>query len=348
VNDGNGGTNTATIDVTVTWVNDKPISTDKILITREDTPLNGNLSDNDTQSRDGGNVWCMSTNPGQGKVTVNDDGEFNYVPNAKFVGKDSFTYSLRDINGDASVATVTIDVLAMPEVIKTSSNPVRHNDGTFSWVYTITLINDTNQKIDSIQVVDNLDDVFAPKGCTYKTTGIAASGHLTANGLYNGSSVVNLLVQGSTMAINSRDSIQFEVRVDTHGQPDTVSVTNQALCSGKDSFGSLSLNSNPDQTIIPGVNLFIPDAFSPNGDGINDDFVIIHPVSLRIEIEVFNRWGNLVFKSTDYQNNWDGRGIGNFLGQELPVGTYFCSCKAINVLNGTVVSNGVKYVTLRR
>ena len=74
-------------------------------------------------------------------------------------------------------------------------------------------------------------------------------------------------------------------------------------------------------------------------------FVII---SLKIEFEVYNRWGNLVYKSSDYQNDWDGRGIGNLFGQELPAGTYYCLCKAINISTGQVVSNGVKHITLRR
>jgi gliding motility-associated-like protein len=50
-----------------------------------------------------------------------------------------------------------------------------------------------------------------------------------------------------------------------------------------------------------------PNVFTPNGDGMNDLFVIENleyfPNS---RLEIFNRWGNLVYSSEDYQNNWDG------------------------------------------
>ena len=357
VNDGKGGTDTSTVNVTVTWINDKPKAVDKNELIRENTPLIGNLAVYDTPSRDGGNVWSLTTNPGKGTVTVNYDGTYCYIPNLKYAGNDSFKYKIQDNNADTSIATVTVSVLPIPEVLKKSSNPIRRNDGKFSWFYTIKLINDTNHKIDSIQVVDNLDEVFMPKGCTYEITGKAASGKLIANGLYNGSSIANLLVDGGSLEINGSDSIVIEVLVDTHSQKDIVKVFNQADFSGKDNLGRFNIKSDgdistmvsePTETDIPLVDLFIPDGFSPNGDGINDNFEITHPISLKIEFEVYNRWGNLVYKSSDYQNNWDGRGIGNLFGQELPAGTYYCLCKAINILTGEIASNGVKYITLRR
>lgn len=61
-------------------------------------------------------------------------------------------------------------------------------------------------------------------------------------------------------------------------------------------------------------------AFSPNGDGINDFFTIRgieHFPQNRLQI--FNRWGNLVFDGRDYQGNWDG----SWLGATVPDGTYF-------------------------
>jgi len=69
---------------------------------------------------------------------------------------------------------------------------------------------------------------------------------------------------------------------------------------------------------------FIPEGFSPDGDGVNDTFDIEDAEGFRITFQVFNRWGNLVYESTDYQNTFDGianRGV--VLGQQLPDGTYF-------------------------
>jgi gliding motility-associated-like protein len=55
-------------------------------------------------------------------------------------------------------------------------------------------------------------------------------------------------------------------------------------------------------------NLFIPSAFSPNGDGKNDMFHISNLTFQRVlEFRVFNRWGQEVFYSNDNQHGWDGK-----------------------------------------
>lgn len=68
---------------------------------------------------------------------------------------------------------------------------------------------------------------------------------------------------------------------------------------------------------------YIPNGFSPNGDGVNDVFAIPF---LDLEypdatINVFNRWGDEVwFSNGPYQNDWDGSRMN---GEELPDGTYY-------------------------
>jgi gliding motility-associated-like protein len=64
----------------------------------------------------------------------------------------------------------------------------------------------------------------------------------------------------------------------------------------------------------------IPNAFSPNHDGVHDNWVILYlndyPGST---VQVFNRYGQEVFRSTGYNTAWDGK----FKGQDLPIGTYY-------------------------
>ncbi len=67
-------------------------------------------------------------------------------------------------------------------------------------------------------------------------------------------------------------------------------------------------------------DLFVPNAFSPNGDGLNDVFKVTNFGYQRIEAyKIFNRWGQLVYQTADGSNGWDG----TFKGRQADVGTYY-------------------------
>jgi len=73
------------------------------------------------------------------------------------------------------------------------------------------------------------------------------------------------------------------------------------------------------------LTLTIPDAFSPNGDGTNDTYVI-HNIEYYPEnkLVVFNRWGNKVLERAPYNNDWDGTSqFGAVFGEKLPESTYY-------------------------
>jgi gliding motility-associated-like protein len=66
--------------------------------------------------------------------------------------------------------------------------------------------------------------------------------------------------------------------------------------------------------------LFAPTAFTPNNDGLNDGYCIKIPgIITKYKFSIFNRWGQLMFSTTDPLARWDGR----YLGTEQPIGTYF-------------------------
>ncbi len=71
-------------------------------------------------------------------------------------------------------------------------------------------------------------------------------------------------------------------------------------------------------TVLP--DIIFPNGFSPNGDGVNDTWVIDNieqfPESV---VEVYNRWGQMLFRSVGYIEQWDG----TYEGKPLPVGTYY-------------------------
>ena len=72
--------------------------------------------------------------------------------------------------------------------------------------------------------------------------------------------------------------------------------------------------------------LFIPSVFTPNGDGINDtwqiDGIDLYP---NAEIQVFNRWGQLIYESEGAYDPWDGIGLLNLNAQQIATYYYVIS-----------------------
>ncbi|MBA3898854.1 MAG: gliding motility-associated C-terminal domain-containing protein [Bacteroidetes bacterium] len=77
--------------------------------------------------------------------------------------------------------------------------------------------------------------------------------------------------------------------------------------------------------IIVTSEIFIPNVFSPNGDGQNDWFYIVHPGFEEFSIAIFNRWGAKIWETTAPEIRWDGR---TSSGIPVPAGTYFYDFKA--------------------
>jgi gliding motility-associated-like protein len=71
-------------------------------------------------------------------------------------------------------------------------------------------------------------------------------------------------------------------------------------------------------TIIKNPNLFYPRAFTPNGDNLNDVFNVYGQFIDEFEMSIFNRWGELMYTTTDITAGWDG----TFKGNEMPEATY--------------------------
>ncbi len=84
-----------------------------------------------------------------------------------------------------------------------------------------------------------------------------------------------------------------------------------------------AVNANP-----PASTLTVEQGFSPNGDGVNDTWIIGGIESFpNHEIKLFNRWGNEVFSAINYQNDWNGVSNGKRVlggsGDRLPTGAYY-------------------------
>ncbi|MFA7274864.1 MAG: gliding motility-associated C-terminal domain-containing protein, partial [Crocinitomicaceae bacterium] len=83
----------------------------------------------------------------------------------------------------------------------------------------------------------------------------------------------------------------------------------------------------------------VPNGFTPDGDGYNDYFVIpgITDTS-SVTLTIYNRYGNLVYQSKAYNNDWDGTSSEN--GMELPDGTYFYVLE----MTGSDAKSGYVYI----
>ena len=74
-------------------------------------------------------------------------------------------------------------------------------------------------------------------------------------------------------------------------------------------------------------NIIVSKAVTPNGDVHNENFEItgIENCGFTLEVQIFNRWGALIYKSDDYQNNWNGFNSKASIGSsnKVPTGTYY-------------------------
>ncbi|HVF96507.1 MAG TPA: PKD domain-containing protein, partial [Flavisolibacter sp.] len=124
--------------------------------------------------------------------------------------------------------------------------------------------------------------------------------------------------------------------VHTQGVQNTykIEVANDGGCVAKD---EVTIN-----TVCNGGNLFIPNTFSPNGDGKND---IFHPrgsgVNKVKSLKVYNRWGETVFSAANLDVNdasagWDGR----YKGLGLPPDVYVYTCEVVCMNNEVLIYNG--------
>ncbi len=80
-------------------------------------------------------------------------------------------------------------------------------------------------------------------------------------------------------------------------------------------------------------NVFVPDVFSPNGDGINDVLYVRSLCIKKMDFNVFDRWGNKLFESKSLDDGWDG----TYNGVKMPMGTYIWNLTGL-LEDGTNIS----------
>ncbi len=216
-----------------------------------------------------------------------------------------------DETGLVIVSPTIADVSITKEVELLDANLIngRPHQGT-NVIFTITVTNNGPSDTQNVSVLDQL-----PAGYIYVSDD-GFGDYDTASGVWT----VGDLVDGASSTLTITAVIGLE-----DDYVNTAEITNS------DSFDP-DLTNNQDSASIDPIDVFIPQAFSPNDDSVNDTFEIPGLALLYpdFKIEIFTRWGNKVF---EYENRgrtspqwWDGFSNGNlnFNGsKQVPSGTYY-------------------------
>nr|MBI1230278.1 DUF11 domain-containing protein [Cytophagales bacterium] len=244
-----------------------------------------------------------------------------------------------ELNGFVPESTQDFVVEVMAISDGTFINQVRGTVGDFDETVSsppvIVRAKSVDLKIEKVSLVDNVQD---GDSFEYIIT-------VTNNGLDDATEVVITDVLSNSLRFETTDfqssspsispvfrqsgaELQWEITAFPVGETLTITleviaieeglVANEVLITSSERDSNLIDNSSREEiTVTP---LFIPNVFKPDNDGKNDTFVIRAENKFeRIELLVFNRWGDLVFESSDYQNDWRAEG--------LNPGTYYYQVK---------------------
>ncbi|MEW5852151.1 MAG: tandem-95 repeat protein [Myxococcota bacterium] len=199
VTDVDGQNSTATVTVTINAVNDVPSAVNDSATTNEDTAVTVTVLANDTGIGDTPLTVTVQSGPSRGSAVVNAGNTITYTPNANINGADSFTYQVRDADGQTSTATVNVTINAVNDTPAAVNDTATTNEDTA--VTTSVLANDTG-----------LGDT--PLTVTVVTAPTRGNTVVNAD---------NTVTYTPNANINGADSYVYEVR-DADGQTSTATV----------------------------------------------------------------------------------------------------------------------------
>jgi gliding motility-associated-like protein len=312
----------ANVNITVNPVNDAPVLVNTYLdITlHENDPATGiNISGNVSDPEGNTLTTSVTGPPSHGSASVTPQGNITYTPNRDYSGSDVISYQVCDNGVPSQCTTGTINITVIP------AEALNHAPEISSFEKTTnqrkSFIFSRNDYISKYSDADN-DTLFKIQVVT-----LPPSGKLRINGV----------------ELSSGDEIQWKDINKLEFIPDD-EFYGETSFRWKASDGTeYSASADVVITVIQ-EELFIPEGFSPNGDGINDFFIIKGADAFNVTFQVYNRWGNLVYEKKSYKNDWDGiANSGLLLGSRLPDGTYFY---IINFNNGEKAKVG--YITINR
>ena len=303
--DGIADSNIATVTITIIGVNDAPIANDDQVDTYDNEEIIISVLDNDVDA-DGDKLSVdVVDEPTYGDVVVNEDGTISYIADlGSYCNTDQFSYRVCDPAGLCDIATVTIEIGVLDA----------DEDSIPDAVETLTLNTDGDADL-NYQDLDSDNDGISDE----------------------------------IEAQISDSCTDLPVDTDGDGTPDYLDTDSDNDGFTDEEEGDDDCDGDGKADYIDEYDdcaeyVSIPEGFSPNGDGINDKFVIKGIKDFpNSKLMIFNRWGNEIFKARGYQNDWDGRAENSMtVGTEIvPEGTYYY---VIDLGNGSKVIKGYVYI----
>jgi gliding motility-associated-like protein len=302
-----------------------------------------------------GTFFNSSTVTAEGAVTgntstdvsdwgTNPDPDLDGFPNEPAQGED-----------DPTPFTIPGPILGLAKQV---GSPQLQPDGSYNVNYNIYVSNSSGtQDATDVTLIDDLSAAFpAPASVTLLGTPTTTQGSLIINLGYGLGNDWNMFAPNSVLGAGQDAVIQFTINVQLNNTTDTLffntaTVNANGSCTTTSDVSNNGSDANPagsDPTpvvLLPTLTI-IPNGMSPNGDGFNDLFVITNIGGKKVDIQIFNRWGAVVYKNANYDNTWNGTANTGFgMGEDLPTGTYWY---IIKIDDTKEVKEYADYLTLTR
>ena len=337
---------------TVVCIDESATLVDDLVTLDEDVTTIIDVFANDSDLPDSGSL-TISRQPANGTVSIDTNGTPNdptddivtYVPNPDYNGVDTFNYSVCNTFGDCSTATVSLEINpivdAIDDAIATTEDTsvivdILSNDNDIPSLGTlsVTTATDGTVSIDNGGTPNDPSDDILTYTPNSEFVGTDVFGYTLCDDQGNCSTASITVVVTNALDLDADNDGILDTFEDLNLDGDNDPATNITDTDGDGIADYLDIDSDndgiPDYLDTDACIPPIPSGFSPNGDGVNDYFVIpgledptAYPNN---SLLIFNRWGNKVYELKPYDNTWGGQTNvkGVFGGEEfLPTGTYF-------------------------
>jgi VCBS repeat-containing protein len=289
----------AVATITITPVNDPPIAVDDQFYLQRNLQISASVAPNDSEPDGDPTTFTLLTQPKNGTLVFNANGTFTYQPNNGFKGTDTFNYRICDPFGLCDNAVVDLIIQPLVTVKLTPANGII-NEGEN--------INITAELTESI--FQDVTITIQFNGSAINDTDYKLTGNYQQITISAGQTTTTQKFNIAALLDDTRDDNEHVIAsISSTSSPAFVNIGTGSEVIIKDIYPE-SIPSLPTEN--PDIN---PDPLtSPNGDGNGNDSFIIYNINNypNNEVIIFNRWGNEVYRTKNYNNRDNSfRGVAN-------------------------------------